>query len=175
MQINEQIHDNEVRLIGPDGEQLGIMSSSDALSVAISKDLDLVKIAPKAVPPVCKVINYGKYKFELAKKEKELKKNQKVYDLKEIRMSLSIDVHDFETKLKNAIKFLKSGSNVKVTVRFRGREMARTELGKELIDKFILGCEEYGTNEKEAKMEGRNMGVVLAPIGKSAKKVNKKD
>ena len=129
-QLNEEIRDKEIRVIGADGAQLGIMSSADAQRMAYEKDLDLVKIAPNAVPPVCKIMDYGKFRFEQLKKEKEAKKNQRVVEIKEVRMSPNIDTNDFNVKLKNAQKFLKEGNRVKVTVRFRGREMAHTSIAK---------------------------------------------
>lgn len=162
-QLNEEINDREIRLIGEDGEQLGIMSSDEALSIADERGLDLVKISPQAVPPVCKLMNYGKFRFEQSKREKEAKKNQHVVEIKEIRMSPGIDVGDFNTKLKNAQKFLADGNRVKVSVRFRGREMAHTEIGKTLLEKFAEQCAEVSTMEKSAKMEGRNMSIFLAP------------
>ena len=162
-QLNEEINDREVRLIGEDGEQLGIMSSDEALNIADERGLDLVKISPQAVPPVCKLMNYGKFRFEQSKREKEAKKNQHVVEIKEIRMSPGIDVGDFNTKLKNAQKFLADGNRVKVSVRFRGREMAHTEIGKTLLEKFAEQCAEVSTMEKSAKMEGRNMSIFLAP------------
>lgn len=162
-QINEEILDEEVRLIGEDGAQLGIMSSAEALKVAEEAGLDLVKIAPNAVPPVCRVMDYGKFRFEQTKKEKEAKKNQKVIEVKEIRMGPSIGENDFNTKLKNCIKFLKEGNRVKVSVRFRGREMAHTDIGKELLADFAAQCEEVATVDKEAKLEGRNMFMFLSP------------
>ena len=162
-QLNEEINDREIRLIGEDGEQLGIMSSDEALNIADERGLDLVKISPQAVPPVCKLMNYGKFRFEQSKREKEAKKNQHVVEIKEIRMSPGIDVGDFNTKLKNAQKFLADGNRVKVSVRFRGREMAHTEIGKTLLEKFAEQCAEVSTMEKSAKMEGRNMSIFLAP------------
>ena len=162
-QINEEIRDKELRVIGADGSQLGIMTSSDALALAEEKDLDLVKIAPNAVPPVCKIMDYGKFRFEQLKKEKEAKKNQKVVEIKEIRMSPSIDTNDFNTKVKSAVKFLNDGNRVKVTVRFRGREMAHTSLGQELLAKFGADCSEIATIAKDAKLEGRNMSMFLSP------------
>ena len=162
-QINEEIRDKELRVIGADGSQLGIMTSSDALALAEGKDLDLVKIAPNAVPPVCKIMDYGKFRFEQLKKEKEAKKNQKVVEIKEIRMSPSIDTNDFNTKVKSAVKFLNDGNRVKVTVRFRGREMAHTSLGQELPAKFGADCSEIATIAKDAKLEGRNMSMFLSP------------
>ena len=162
-EINEDIRDREVRLIGETGEQLGIVSAAEAQRIAEERGLDLVKISPQAVPPVCKLMNYGKYKFEQAKREKEARKNQHVVEIKEIRMSPGIDVGDFNTKLKNAQKFLADGNRVKVSVRFRGREMAHTEIGKDLLDKFAEQCGETANLEKAAKMEGRNMSIFLAP------------
>lgn len=162
-QINEQIRDKEVRLIGEGGEQIGIVDIDKAQQMAIDANLDLVKIAPTAKPPVCKIMDYGKYKFEIAKREKENRKNQKVAEVKEVRLSPSIDTHDFETKLNSAIKFLKSGSKVKVTVRFRGREIHHSSIGAELLEKFAEAASEYGTVDKNAKLEGRNMAMFMAP------------
>ena len=162
-QINEEIRDKELRVIGAKGDQLGIMSSADALALAEEKELDLVKIAPNAVPPVCKIMDYGKFRFEQLKKEKEAKKNQRVVEVKEIRMSPSIDTNDLNTKVKNAMKFLKDGNRVKVTVRFRGREMAHTSLGEVLLKQFGESCAEVATVEKGAKLEGRNMSMFLSP------------
>ena len=162
-QLNEEINDREIRLIGEEGEQLGIMSADEALNIADERGLDLVKISPQAVPPVCKLMNYGKFRFEQSKREKEAKKNQHVVEIKEIRMSPGIDVGDFNTKLKNAQKFLTDGNRVKVSVRFRGSEMAHTEIGKTLLEKFAEQCAEVSTMEKSAKMEGRNMSIFLAP------------
>lgn len=162
-QINEEIHDKELRVIGANGDQLGIMSSADALALAEEKELDLVKIAPNAVPPVCKIMDYGKFRFEQLKKEKEAKKNQRVVEVKEIRMSPSIDTNDLNTKVKNAMKFLNDGNRVKVTVRFRGREMAHTSLGEVLLKQFGESCAEVATVEKGAKLEGRNMSMFLSP------------
>lgn len=134
--------------------------------------MDLVKIAPQASPPVCRIMDYGKYRFEQSKRDKEARKKQKVIEIKEVRMSLNIDVHDFQTKLKNAVKFLKAGDKVKVSVRFRGREMAHKEFGKELLDRFCEGCQEWGTVDRPSKMEGRNMAIVLSP-GSTSHKLNK--
>ena len=150
-------------MIGAEGDQLGIMTSAAALALAEEKNLDLVKIAPNAVPPVCKIMDYGKFRFEQLKKEKEAKKNQHVVEVKEIRMSPSIDTNDFNTKIKNAMKFLKDGNRVKVTVRFRGREMAHTSLGADLLKKFGSDCAELATVAKDAKLEGRNMSMFLSP------------
>ena len=167
LEINGQIRDREVRLIGADGEQKGVVSIQVAMRAAEEAGLDLVKIAPQAVPPVCKVLDYGKYRFEQQKKEKEARKNQHVVEIKEIRMSPGIDVGDFNTKLKNAQKFLTEGNRVKVSVRFRGREMAHTEIGRELLKKFAEQCAEVATMDKAAKLEGRNMSIFLSPkVGK---------
>ena len=162
-QINEEIRDKELRVIGDNGEQLGIMSSAQALALAEEKELDLVKIAPQATPPVCKIMDYGKFRFEQLKREKEARKNQRVVEIKEIRMSPSIDTNDLNTKIKNAMKFLKDGNRVKVTVRFRGREMAHTSLGADLLKKFGSDCAELATVAKDAKLEGRNMSMFLSP------------
>lgn len=163
LQINEEIRDKEVRVITDDGEQLGIMSAAEALKIAEERELDLVKIAPQAQPPVCKIINYGKYRFEQAKREKEAKKNQRVIEIKEIRLSLNIDTHDFETKVNHAKKFLAQGNKVKVSIRFRGREMAHTELGLVPMQKFAEALNENANVEKPAKVEGRSMLMFLAP------------
>ena len=162
-QINEEILDKEVRLIGDQGEQLGIMSVDEALRIATERELDLVKIAPGSNPPVCKIMDYGKFRFEQAKKEKEAKKNQRVIEIKEIRMSPGIDTNDFNTKLKNAQKFLNDGDRVKVSVRFRGREMAHTEIGTVLLKDFADQCAEIANMDKAPKLEGRNMSMFLSP------------
>ncbi|MBQ7692937.1 MAG: translation initiation factor IF-3 [Oscillospiraceae bacterium] len=162
-QINEEILDKEVRLIGDQGEQLGIMSVEEALRIATERELDLVKIAPGSTPPVCKIMDYGKFRFEQAKKEKEAKKNQRVIEIKEIRMSPGIDTNDFNTKLKNAQKFLNDGDRVKVSVRFRGREMAHTEIGADLLKDFAAQCAEIANLDKAPKLEGRNMSMFLSP------------
>ena len=163
MQINEQIRDNELRLIGEDGAQLGVMSAQQALELAEERGLDLVKIAPTATPPVCRIMDYGKYRFEQAKKEKEARKNQRQVETKEIRLSLNIDVADFNTKAKHAIPFLQEGNKVKVSIRFRGREMGHPEIGLETMTRFAEACAEAASVEKPAKMEGRNMLMFLAP------------
>ena len=162
-ELNEDIRDKEVRLIGSEGEQLCIMSSAEALKIADEQGLDLVKISPQANPPVCKLMNYGKFRFEQSKREKEARKNQHVVEVKEIRMSPGIDVGDFNTKLKNAQKFIADGNRVKVSVRFRGREMAHTDIGKALLDKFAEQCAETATLDKGAKLEGRMMSIFLSP------------
>ena len=163
VQLNEQIRDKELRIVSADGEQLGIMSARDAQKIADDRGLDLVKISPNAVPPVCKIMDYGKFRFDQLKKEKEARKNQRVVEIKEIRMSPSIDTNDFNTKVKSAVKFLNDGNRVKVTVRFRGREMAHTSLGQELLAKFGADCSEIATIAKDAKLEGRNMSMFLSP------------
>ena len=162
-QINEEILDKEVRLIGDQGEQLGIMSVEEALRIATEHELDLVKIAPGSNPPVCKIMDYGKYRFEQTKKEKEAKKNQRVIEIKEIRMSPGIDTNDFNTKLKNGQKFLADGDRVKVSVRFRGREMAHTDIGAQLLKDFAEKCADIANMDKAPKLEGRNMSMFLSP------------
>jgi len=161
--INEDIKEKEVRVIDTDGSQLGVMGISDALSAAYAKDLDLVCLSPNTNPVVCKIMDYGKYRFEQTKREKEAKKNQKVIEVKEIRLGLSIDTHDFETKGNQAKKFLQSGNKVKVSIRFRGREMGHPEIGLDTMNRFAEYCAEVSNVEKPAKMEGRNMLMFLAP------------
>ncbi len=162
--INNEIKFKEVRVIDSDGSQLGIIPIAKALEAAYAKDLDLVCMSPNADPAVCKIMDYGKYRFEQIKREKEAKKNQKVIEIKEIRIiGLGIDTHDFETKGNHAIRFLKEGNKVKVAIRFRGRELGHPEIGLDLMKRFAKYCEEYCTVEKEAKMEGRNMLMFLAP------------
>ena len=162
-QLNDEIRDKEIRLIGADGAQLGLMSAAEANALADEQGLDLVKISPNAVPPVCKIMDYSKFCFDQKKREKEAKKNQKVVEIKEIRMSPSIDTNDFNTKAKNAQKFLKDGNRVKVSVRFRGREMAHTNLGEKLLMDFVEACSEVATMEKNPKLEGRFMSMFLTP------------
>ena len=156
-------HENHGLVIGETGEQLGIMSSADALHIADERGLDLVKISPNAVPPVCKLMDYGKYRFEQTKREKEARKNQHVVEIKEIRMSPGSDVGDFNTKLKNAQKFIADGNRVKVSVRFRGREMAHTDIGRDLLNQFAEQCAEVANMDKSAKLEGRMMSIFLSP------------
>ena len=160
--INEQIRDREVRLIGENGELIGIMSAKEAYKLAQEAELDLVKIAPTAKPPVCKIIDYGKYKYELARKEKEAKKKQKVIEIKEVRLSPNIENNDLNTKVSAAKKFLEKGNKVKVTLRFRGREMAHMASSKHILDDFAKMLEEVAVVEKPAKVEGRSMTLVLA-------------
>lgn len=159
--INEQIRDKEVRLVGEDGEQLGIMASKDALKLAKDANLDLVKIAPTAKPPVCKIVDYGKFRYEQARKEKEAKKKQKVTDVKEIRISPNIDDNDLNTKASQARKFISKGDKVKIALRFRGREMAHIGSSKEILDTFFSKLEDIAVVEKPAKLEGRSMIMIL--------------
>lgn len=161
LMINGQIRDKEVRVIGEDGEQLGIMSSREAMKLAQEAELDLVKIAPKAQPPVCKIIDYGKYRYELARKEKEAKKKQKTVEVKEVRLSPNIETNDLNTKVNNAKKFISKGNKVKVTLRFRGREMAHMQQSKHILDDFAKLLEDVAVVEKPAKLEGRSMSMVL--------------
>lgn len=162
MQLNEEIRDKEIRVVTDGGEQLGIMSAADALRIAAQRNLDLVKIAPQAVPPVCRIMDYGKYRFEQQKREKEARKNQHVVEIKEVQLSLNIDTHDFDTKANHAKRFLQGGNKVKVSIRFRGREMVHPERGIEIMERFAETCGEFGTVEKAAKLEGRNMLMFLA-------------
>ncbi len=162
-QLNEEILDKEVRLIGADGAQLGIVSAEEANRLAEEQGLDLVKISPNAVPPVCKIMDYSKFCFDQKKREKEAKKNQRVVEIKEIRMSPSIDTNDLNTKIKSAMKFLGDGNRVKVSVRFRGREMAHTNIGEKLLMDFAQACSEIAVMEKNPKLEGRFMAMFLTP------------
>ena len=162
LMINEQIRDKEIRLIDENGEQLGIVSSREAQKIADERKLDLVKIAPQAVPPVCKVLDYGKYRFEQQKKEKEAKKNQKVVEVKETRLSLNIDTNDFNTKLNQTAKFLAAGHKVKVSIRFRGREMAHSALGADVLKRFAEALPQAST-DKPPVLEGRTMSILLIP------------
>ncbi len=162
LMINEQIRDKEVRLIGTEGEQLGIMSAKDAMKLAREAELDLVKIAPNAKPPVCKIIDYGKYRYELARKEKEAKKKQKTIDVKEVRLSPNIDTNDLNTKMNQARKFLEKGDKVKVTLRFRGRELAHVNQSKVILDEFAKALEDIANIDKPAKFEGRSMIMFLS-------------
>lgn len=163
IEINEAIRDREVRLIGADGSQLGVMSGREALRLAQEQDLDLVKIAPQAQPPVCKILDYGKYRFEMQKREKEAKKNQKVVELKEIRLSLNIDTNDFNTKVNQAAKFLQQGHKIKVSIRFRGREMAHTSLGLDVHRRFAEALAGKAVIDKQPKLEGRSMMMFMSP------------
>ena len=162
--INEEIRVPEVRLIGASNEQLGVMKTDDARAYAYNNGVDLVLIAPTAEPPVCRAMDYGKYRFERLKKEKEAKKKQQIIKVKEVQLSCRIDKHDFETRVRAAAKFLQGGDKVKVVIRFKGREMSHMDIGKEVMDQFEAACAEYGTAEKKAVVEGRNMTLMLSPI-----------
>lgn len=161
--INEEIRDKEVRLVSDDGEQIGIVSIEDARRIAAEKNLDLVRIAPQANPPVCKTMDYGKHLFEQAKREREARKNQRVIATKEIRLTVKIDTHDFDTKARQANRFLKSGDKVKVTIRFRGRERAHPHIAEELMEDFAKATEEFGEIDAKPKMEGRSMIMFINP------------
>lgn len=175
--INEEINEKEVRVIGRDNEQLGIMSSAEALEIAEKEDLDLVLIAPQAKPPVCRIMDYGKYRFEQSKRDKEARKNQKQAEIKEIQMSLNIDTNDFNTKLNHAVKFLNNGDKVRIKIRFRrARELSHMNLCEDLMRRFLDAVAEYGSADKPAKLEGKNYMTVVspkaAPAGKKAKKAS---
>ncbi|HZG73038.1 MAG TPA: translation initiation factor IF-3 [Chondromyces sp.] len=163
MFVNEGIRAREVRLIDQNGEQLGVKSKFDALEIASRVNLDLVLVAPNAKPPVARIMDYGKYRFEQQKKEKEARKNQKVINLKEVRLSPTIDEHDFNTKLRNAIKFLEKGDKVKASIRFKGRAITHKEIGQRVLDRFAEECKDVATVETKPKMDGRSMFLILAP------------
>ena len=167
--INEEIRAKELRVIDTDGTQLGVMSRDEAMDLAENKKLDLVCIAPKAEPPVCKILDYGKYKYELQKKEKEAKKKQKTTQVKEIRLSTFIEDHDIMVKAKTGAKFLKDGDKLKVSLRFRGREMSHMAIGREIIDKFAEVCSDVGTVDKKPAVDGRIMSMVVTPISQKTK------
>ena len=162
-ELNEDILDKEIRLIGAEGQQLGIMSSQEALKIADEQGLDLVKISPQAVPPVCKIFDYGKYKYEQQKKKNEARKNQKVVNIKELKLRPMIDTHDYEVKIKQARKFLTQGDKVKFTMRFKGREMSANDMGKEVLKRIVDDLEGICKVESEPKLEGRQMTMVVAP------------
>ncbi|MBR1442714.1 MAG: translation initiation factor IF-3 [Firmicutes bacterium] len=161
--INEQIRDKEIRLIGNDGEQLGIVSAKEALKIADERHLDLVKISPTANPPVCKIMDYSKYKFDMAKKEKEARKKQKIVSVKELRLSPNIDTHDVQVKVKKAIEFLKNGDKIKISIRLRGRELGRTDAAEQIMKNFAEQIKEFGVIDKEPKMEAKTMAMFLTP------------
>lgn len=163
---NEAIRAQEVRVIGGDGTPIGIMNSREALELAYEKGLDLVLISPNAQPPVCKIMDYGKYRFDRDKREKEARKKQQNSELKEIQLSCTIDTHDFETKARHAHRFLKGGDKVRVVVRFRGRQMAHQNIGREILERFIEACAEYGSVDKPPVFEGRNLSVLILPLKK---------
>lgn len=166
MQINDDIRLKEIRVVGENGEQLGIMSSDAAREIAYEAGLDLVMMAPQAVPPVCRIMDYGKFRFEREKKEKEARKRQQTVELKEIQLSCRIDTHDFETKVRHALRFLGEGNKVRVVMRFKGREMSHIALGKEIIEKFEAACADFGTTDKKPVLDGRFLSMVLNPIKK---------
>jgi len=161
--INEQIRIREIRVIGVEGEQLGVMNPRDAMQIAIENHLDLVEISPNAKPPVCKIMDYGKYRYEQQKREKEAKKKQKVIDVKEVKFRPGIEDHDFEVKLKNAIRFLGDGDKVKCTIMFRGRELTHPELGEVLLNRVADQLKDLAVVERKSKLEGRNMIMIVAP------------
>ena len=161
--INEEIRDREVRVVDQNGEQLGIMPTRQALMLAEERELDLVKIAPQAKPPVCKLMVYGKVRFEQSKREREIRKNQRVIEVKEVRLSATIEDHDIDVRVKNAVKFLKDGNKVKVTIRFRGRQITHSEIGREVMRDFAERVKEYGTVDKKPTLEGRNMSMFITP------------
>ena len=163
LMINEEIRDREVRVVDQNGEQLGVMPIRQALNLAEEQELDLVKIAPQAKPPVCKLMDYGKYRFEQSKREREIRKNQKVIEVKEVRLSATIEDHDIDVRVKNAIKFLQDGNKVKVTIRFRGRQITHSEIGREVMRDFAERIKEYGTVDKQPMIEGRNMSMFVSP------------
>jgi len=175
LQINEQIRDSEVRLIGADGAQVGVVPLKDAMSMATKANLDLVKIADKAKPPVCKIMDYGKYKFDMAKKEKESKKNQRVSSVKEVRISMNIDVNDLNTKVNHARRFAEGGDKIKVSMRLKGREMGHTDIGRELMMKFVGMCQDFADLSKPVALEGKSLSMILSPkSNNSSKKSSKK-
>lgn len=163
MRINEEIRAREVRVIGSDGEQLGIMSGREAQQLAYEKHLDLVEIAPTAKPPVCRIMDYGKYRYEQQKREKESRKKQKTFDIKEVKLRPGIEEHDFNVKFKNAVRFLEDGDKVKVTIMFRGRELSYPELGEVLLNKMAAQLKEMAVVERQPKLEGKNMIMIVAP------------
>lgn len=164
MFVNENIRAKEVRLIGPNGDQIGVKSKREALEMAQNADLDLVMVAPNAKPPVCRIMDYGKYRFEQQKKDKEARKKQKIINVKEVRLSPNIEEHDFNTKLRNARKFLEKGDKVKAAIRFRGRAITHSELGRDVLMRLAEGCKDVSTIESKPKMEGRSMFLILAPV-----------
>ena len=166
LSINEEIKVKEVRVVADNGEQLGVMTTDNALERAYNEGLDLVLIAPGATPPVCRIMDYGKYRYERDKREKEAKKKQQTVEVKEVQLSCRIDTHDFQTKANNAIRFLKGGDKVRVVLSFKGREMAHTEVGVEIIGKFLDLCAEYGSTDKAPSLEGRRMSVIISPVKK---------
>lgn len=169
-EINEQIRDKELRVIDENGEMIGVMTAREAQRIANERNLDLVKVSPNAKPPVCKILDYGKFRYEEIRRQKDAKKNQKAVVIKEIRMSVRVEEHDLQVKAKNAIKFLEQGNRVKLTIRFRGREMAYTDQGRKALLDFADRLSEYGTMDKNPKLEGRSMSIFISPAKKTAKK-----
>ena len=163
MRINEEIRAREVRVVADEGEQLGIMSGRDALNLALERHMDLVEIAPNAKPPVCRIMDYGKYRYEQQKREKEARKKQKTFDIKEVKLRPGIEDHDFDVKFKNAVRFLEDGDKVKVTIMFRGRELSHPELGEVLLIKMAKQLEDLAIIERAAKLEGKNMIMIVSP------------
>ena len=163
MMINEEIRDREIRLIGPEGEQLGIMSARQALDIAEEKELDLVKIAPTAKPPVCKLMDYGKYRFEQSKREKDARKNQKVISVKEVRLSPTIEEHDMQVRVRDCVKFLQNGDRVKVSIRFRGRMITHSDVGLQVMNEFFARVKDYAVQDRKPSTEGRTMTMMLSP------------
>lgn len=173
LRVNEEIRGREVRVVTSEGEQLGIMLVRDALRLAQERDLDLVEVAPTAKPPVCRIMDYGKFRYEQSKKEREARKNQKITDVKEVRMTPKIEDHDFQVKLKAASKFLKDGDKVKAQVRFRGREIVHADLGRKLLAKLAAGLQDIAAVERDSRLEGRSMVMILAPKQEKAEKAEK--
>ena len=173
MRINEEIRIREVRVTDANGEQLGVMLTRDALKLAEDKHLDLVEVAPKARPPVCRIMDFGKYRYEQQKREKEVRKKQKIITIKEVKLRPNIEQHDFEVKLKNAQRFIEEGNKVKVTIMFRGRELSHPELGSEVLGKLARALEGVVTVERPAKLEGKNMTMILSPKAQKAQKTKK--
>ena len=163
MRINEEIRAREVRVVADEGEQLGIMSGRDALNLALERHMDLVEIAPNAKPPVCRIMDYGKYRYEQQKRDKEARKKQKSFDIKEVKLRPGIEDHDFDVKFKNAVRFLEDGDKVKITIMFRGRELSHPELGEVLLIKMAKQLEDLAVIERAAKLEGKNMIMIVAP------------
>lgn len=163
LRVNEEIRTREIRLVGDDGEQLGIMSPKDALKIALEKGLDLVEVAPAAKPPVCKIMDIGRFKYEQSKRDREARKKQHIVSVKEVKLRPNIEDNDFDTKVRNAIRFLEDGDKVKVTIMFRGREMSHPELGKALLDRVAEVVKEIGSMERGAKLEGKNMSMIISP------------
>ena len=163
MRINEEIRAREVRVVADEGEQLGIMSGRDALNLALERHMDLVEIAPNAKPPVCRIMDYGKYRYEQQKREKEARKKQKTFDIKEVKLRPGIEDHDFDVKFKNAVRFLEDGDKVKITIMFRGRELSHPELGEVLLIKMAKQLEDLAIIERAAKLEGKNMIMIVSP------------